>query len=58
MKLYVIFNKYYGACVPLGFTTSEETAKEEKAECKDYWIEEYNISNTDNNYYEFPDWSM
>jgi hypothetical protein len=31
MKLYVVFNKYYGACVPLGFTTSEETAKEEKA---------------------------
>jgi len=58
MKLYVIFNEYYGAKVPLGFTTSEETAEKEKKECNDYWIEEFNISNTDNNYYEFPDWSM
>lgn len=58
MKLYVIFNRYYGATVPLGFTTSKETAEKEKAEYNGYWIEEYNISDTDDNYYEFPDWSM
>lgn len=58
MILYIIFTKYYGESVPLGFTTSKETAKKEKEEHNSYWIEEYNISNNDDNYYEFPDWSM
>ena len=55
MKLYVIFNEYWGANVPIGFTTSKETAKEEKEVCNNYWIEEFNISDTDDNYYEFLD---
>lgn len=58
MKLYIIFTEYWGASVPIGFTTSKETAKEEKETCDSYWIEEYDIFNTDDSYYEFPDWSM
>lgn len=53
MRVYVVFNTYYGAEVPLGITLSKEQAIKETDNGR-YFIKEYEFFD-DTDYFEFPE---